>query len=302
MWTALLCASLLAAPGDSGVLLVRVLDVSEARIGGDAILITDSVGGRARHILIDASDNSAGVLTHLRRFRVDTLAAIILSHPHADHYGGMPGVIAQIPVRSFIYGGTPRTAQTYVALLHSIAAKHIAVVVADTGVRTIRLITNGDTVTLRILAPPRSCHVLGGAAAGDAVNNCSLGVRLTRGTFAMLLPGDAQQKEVGWWMMTHPALLRADVLKAGHHGSSNATSAELLDVVQPRAVIVSANGRQHPFEQVLDLLAARDIPTYCTADRGTITVRVMGTGAWHITAARAGECHPRIEHTDGSPQ
>src|SRR6266853_939278 len=213
MWTALLCASLLAAPGDSAILLVRVLDVSDARIGGDAILITDSVRGQARHVLIDASDHAATVLAHLRQFRVDTLAAVILSHPHADHYGGMAGVIAHIPVRSFIYGGTPRSAQTYVALLREIAVQHIAVVTADTGVRTIRLVTEGDTVTLRVLAPPPACHALAGAAGGDAVNNCSLGVRLTRGTFAMLVPGDAEQAEIGWWMMTRPTLLRADVLK-----------------------------------------------------------------------------------------
>lgn len=301
MWTIFFCASLLAAPGDSAVLLVRVLDVSDARIGGDAILITDSVGGRARHVLIDASDRSETVLARLRQFRVDTLAAVILSHPHADHYGGMSGVIARIPVRSFVYGGTPRTAQTYLALLRAVTARHIAVVTADTGVRTIRLVTDGDTVTIRVLAPPPTCHALNGAAGGDAVNNCSVGVRLTRGTFAMLLPGDAEQAELGWWMMTRPSLLRADVLKAGHHGSSNATTAELLDVVQPQAVLISANGRQHPFAQVLNLLAARGVPTYCTADRGTITVRVPRTGGWSITTARAGTCHPGTERFSGSP-
>ena len=301
MWTALLCASLLAAPGDSAVLLVRVLDVSDARMGGDAILITDSVGGRAQHVLIDASDHGATVLARLRQFKVDTLAAVILSHPHADHYGGMAGVIAQIPVRSFIYGGTPRTTQTYVALLRAINAKHIPVVTADTGVRTIRLVTNGDTVTLRVIAPPSTCRGLGGAAGGDAVNNCSIGVRLTHRKFTMLLPGDAEEAEIGWWMMTRPALLRADVLKAGHHGSSNATTPDLLNVVQPQAVLISANGRQHPFGQVLDMLAARGIPTYCTADRGTITVRVLHSGAWSITTARAGKCHARTEHRSGGP-
>jgi competence protein ComEC len=301
MWTTLLCASLLAAPGDSGVLLVRVLDVSDARIGGDAILITDSVGNQARHILIDGSDHSATVVARLRQFKVDTLAVVILSHPHADHYGGLAGVIAQFPVRSFVYGGTPRTARTYVALLGQIAAKHITVVTADSGVRTIRLVTAGDTVTLRVLAPPPTCHALAGAAGGDAVNNCSIGVRLTRGTFTMLLPGDAEEAETGWWMMTHPSLLRADVLKAGHHGSNNATTADLLDVVRPQAVLISANGRQHPFAQVLDMLAARGIPTYCTADRGTITVRVRQTGTWSITTARAGTCHPRTGHGSGGP-
>ena len=44
----LLVAALLAPPQDSAVLLVRVLDVSSARIGGDAILVTDSGPGRAR--------------------------------------------------------------------------------------------------------------------------------------------------------------------------------------------------------------------------------------------------------------
>ena len=294
MLTALLCASLLAAPRDSAVLLVRVLNVSDARIGGDAILITDSVAGRARHVLIDASDRGETVVALLRQFRVDTLAAVILSHPHADHYGGMAGVFARLPVRSFIYGGTPRTARTYVSLLQELAAHHIPVVTADTGTRKVTLVTGGDTVKLRLLAPPRTCPALAGDAGGDDVNNCSLGVRLTRGSFTMLLPGDAQLAELGWWMMTKPALLRADVLKAGHHGSSNGTSAELLDVVQPKAVLISANGRQHPFAQVLDLLAARGIPAYCTADAGTITVRVPRGGQWTITTARRGKCHPRV--------
>ncbi len=181
-----------------------------------------------------------------------------------------------------------RTAETYLALLRAVSAKHITVVTADTGVRTITLVTGGSTVTLRILAPPPGCRTLDTTAGGDAINNCSLGVRLTHGTFAMLFPGDAEEAEFGWWMMTRPALLRADVLKAGHHGSTNATTADLLNVVQPRAVLISANGRQHPFAEVLAMIKARGIPVYCTADRGTITVRVRPTGAWRVTAARAG--------------
>src|SRR2546427_599326 len=100
-------AALLAPPQDSAVLLVRVLDVSSARIGGDAILVTDSGPGRARHVLIDASDRGDAVVALLRRFRVDTLAAVILSHPHADHYGGLPDVLRRFPVRAFAYRGTP---------------------------------------------------------------------------------------------------------------------------------------------------------------------------------------------------
>src|SRR2546422_7660387 len=110
MLAALLCAALCTLSQDPAVLLVRVLDVSDARMGGDAILVTDSAAGRARHVLIDASDRGQTVVARLAAFRVDTLALVILSHPHADHYGGLSAVLRRFPVRRFVYGGTPRTA------------------------------------------------------------------------------------------------------------------------------------------------------------------------------------------------
>src|SRR5437870_13803828 len=97
MLAALLCVALRTVAQDSATLLVRVLDVSDARVGGDAILVTDSVAGRARHVLIDASDHGGTVVARLAAFRVDTLAAVILSHPHADHYGGLPTVLRRFP-------------------------------------------------------------------------------------------------------------------------------------------------------------------------------------------------------------
>src|SRR2546428_367741 len=134
MLAALLCASLLVPlPGDSAVLLIRVLDVSDARIGGDAILITDSAGGRARHLLIDASDHGDSVAALLRRFGVDTLAAVILSHPHADHYGGMPDVLRRFPVPAFAYGGTPPAAPSHPAPLPGPPSRNIPPVTRGTG-------------------------------------------------------------------------------------------------------------------------------------------------------------------------
>ena len=293
-----LAAALALPPSDSAVLLVRVLDVSDARIGGDAILITDSAGGRARHVLIDASDRGGTVIARLRQFQVDTLAAVILSHPHADHYGGMAEVLEHFPTRAFVYGGTARAARSYRALLAAIDRLGIPVVTADTGVRRLVLLTATDSVILTILAPPTSCHALAAAAGGDEINNCSIGVRLERRGFTMLLPGDAEIAELEWWMVTRRALLTSNVLKASHHGSTNGTPPEWLDAVRPGAVVISANGRQHPFAEVLVLLAARGIPSYCTADQGTITIRVPQGGAWTIVPERPGVCHARTVRGD----
>src|SRR5439155_15660940 len=144
------------------------------------LLLTDAGAGRARHVLIDGGETGATILARLTRLNVDTLAAVILSPPPADHYGGLGAVVTRFPVRAFVYGGTPRTAVTYRALLRAIDSLRIPVVTADTGVRRVTLVTGDDSVELRLLAPPPTCGALPGDAGGDAVNNCSVGVRLDR--------------------------------------------------------------------------------------------------------------------------
>src|SRR5207248_958350 len=126
------------------------------------------------------------------------------SHPHADHYGGMSEVLDRYPARSFVYGGTPRSARTYRALLTEIDRLGIPVVTADTGVRRGVIVTADDSVVLTILAPPAACQ---------------------------------------------------------------------------------------PLAEVLALFAARAIPSYCTADQGTITIRVPRGGAWTVVPERPGTCH-----------
>lgn len=292
MIPALLLALRVALPQDPAVLLVRVLDVSDARIGGDAILITDSSQGHARHVLIDASDRGRTVLAWLARFDVDTLAAVILSHAHQDHYGGMGDVLGRLPVGAFVYGNTRRTTVTYRALLRQIDALDVPVIAADSAPRRLTIATGRDSFELQLLPPPPGCRTLRSTQGAD-INNCSLGVRLVRDSFAMLFPGDAERAELQWWIETVPEWLVAPMLKAGHHGSSNATTAAWLDAVGAGTVIISANGRQHPFASVLRLLAARGAAVYCTADHGTITIRVPRRGEWEVRTERAGVCHAR---------
>src|SRR3989442_13252418 len=98
MLAALLCAARLLLPPDSTVLLIRVLDVSDARIGGDAILITDSSAGAARHVLIDAGEHGPTIAAWLEKVHVDTPAAVILSPAHVDHYGGPGTGVSPFPL------------------------------------------------------------------------------------------------------------------------------------------------------------------------------------------------------------
>src|SRR5947199_9205938 len=99
MLAALLLAARLTVPLDSTVLLIRVLDVSDARVGGDAILITDAGAGRPRHVLIDGGEHGATIVAGLTRLNEDPLAAVFPSHPHPDRYGGLGAVAIRLARR-----------------------------------------------------------------------------------------------------------------------------------------------------------------------------------------------------------
>lgn len=61
-----------------------------------------------------------------------------------------------------------------------------------------------------------------------------------------------------------------DVLMAGHHGSKNSTSKELLDAVTPGTVIISvgSNSYGHPAEDTLRRLARAGCDIYRTDRTG----------------------------------
>lgn len=76
-----------------------------------------------------------------------------------------------------------------------------------------------------------------------------------------------------------PEQLSADVLKVGHHGSSDATSNAWLDAVDPSLAAIevgSGNSYGHPHSELLQRLSSRGIPVYRTDQDGTFVVTTDG--------------------------
>lgn len=197
------------------VTTVWFLDVGQ----GDAAVIRS----RGQWILVDCGDTWAGekaVLPTLRYFGVDRLKAVIITHPHADHLGGMAAVLAEIPAEQVIVNfpldDYPATISSPVTVLDG----------------------------LEIYA--HNLHLAN-------VNDTSLLVSL--GGDKVLLTGDIEEDgEVLYspWLRPH------QVLKVPHHGSKSSTSPAFLDKVMPRAAVVSC-GLNNPFgfpdSSTLDKLA-----------------------------------------------
>lgn len=90
-----------------------------------------------------------------------------------------------------------------------------------------------------------------------------------------LIMGDASV-DVEHRILDHNPHLRADVLRLGHHGSQTSTSDRLLSTLQPDLAILSVGERNrygHPHLTVLQRLASYHIPTYSTANHGTLIIR-----------------------------
>jgi competence protein ComEC len=98
------------------------------------------------------------------------------------------------------------------------------------------------------------------------------------GDTAFLFAGDAEGDSENA-MLAGGDNIRASVLKAGHHGSSTATTDAFLDRVRPDAVVISCgtgNSYGHPHAEILEKLAGREILVYRTDLSGNIPMVTDG--------------------------
>ncbi len=260
-----------AAPTHAGGLEVHFIDVGQ----GDAVAIRTPGD---RWMLVDAGPRDEGfdagerrVLPFLRARGVRRLEALVLTHPHADHVGGAPAVLSALEVGRVIDPGLPAGTPWYLETLRAAEARGVPWAEAREG-RSLTL----DGVTVELLWPlPGSLD-----SVADA-NKISAVIHLRYGSFSVLLTGDAGEEEEVSLVARNPGRLRAQLLKAGHHGSRTSTSAALLDAVRPSLVVVSAGRRNrygHPAPEVLGRLESRGIPVARTDREGTVSVRVPAGG------------------------
>lgn len=192
------------------------------------------------------------------------LDAIVLSHPHQDHFAGLNDVLRAYRVGVFIDSGFSHETQQY---------RHFQEAVADSGVRRVAL-RKGDRLRFRdlaleVVAPP----VSGRQRSAREIHDNTVVFLLKKDDFSGIFTGDINFKVEKQLLAADNRNLQAHLLKVSHHGSDKSTSREFLAAVRPQVAVIEAgrnNRYGHPKPALLQRLGEAGAKVYRTDQDGTV--------------------------------
>ena len=250
----------------SGATTVVFVDVGQ----GDATVIkSGSWTG-----LIDGgpAGSEPAIEAALAKLGVRRLSAVVVSHMHADHTGGLTRVVSEWRPRTAYVAGTPTS-----ALAGALRGAGTAVVQVRRGAGL-----SFGAARAEVLSPA--------GLSGDP-NSDSLVLRLGAGGKSFLFTGDCtgpSEAAVGSICARGPPI---DVLKVAHHGSRYSTSSAFLADARPSVsvICVGPNSYGHPTPATVGRLLAAGSRVYTTWKNGSITFTVSATGALSVSFGRSSQ-------------
>jgi competence protein ComEC len=170
------------------------------------------------------------VALQLRELGVRRLAAVVLTHPERDHVGGAAQVVRRLAVERVFDPRLAVTSPYQRETLEVAAARDVPVVETRAGA-----VWRLGRLRLRVLWPNRP------GTPSDDPNRLAIVLLATYGEIDTLLTADAETDVTA---RLHSR--RIEVMKVGHHGSSDAGLELELRELRPSVAVISC-GRGNPY-------------------------------------------------------
>ena len=267
-------------------LTVHFIDVGQA----DCALL--ECGGE--FMLIDGGNRDDGqlVVSYLDQMGVEELKAVVCTHAHEDHVGGLPSVLAVYPTAAVYAPTKTYSSNIFDDFLYYTDQQRLEVTIPDPGHQ---LWLGGTKLT-----------VLGPVKSYAETNDTSIVLRAEFGETSFLFTGDmetaAENDMLDYWN-SDPKLFQSDVLKVGHHGSNTSTGYRFLNEVDPDYGIISCgkdNSYGHPHEEPLSRLNQAGVTLFRTDELGHVIATTDGeelTFTWGNQNANPTNAEPAEEIT-----
>ena len=269
-----------AAPVSGSGLTVHFIDVGQADC---ALLECDGA-----YMIIDGGNREDGqlVVSYLEQQGVEALEAVVCTHAHEDHVGGLPSVLAVYPTAA-VYAPT----KTYSS---SVFDKFVYY--TDQQGLEITIPEPGDAFTLG----SANITVLGPTQSYADPNNTSIVLKVEYGDTSFLFTGDmettAENDMLDYWGSRVD--WNADVLKVGHHGSNTSTGYRFLNEVDPTYGVISVgkdNSYGHPHEEPMSRLNQAGVTLFRTDELGHVIASYDGkevTFTWNNQSGNPTNAEP----------
>ncbi|MGW2515887.1 ComEC/Rec2 family competence protein [Streptomyces sp. NPDC001617] len=234
---------------------------------GDATVLA---AGEGSGVVVDAGPDPRLVDHCLRTLGITKIPLVVLTHYHADHVAGLPGVLRGRSVGAIETTGFEEPADQVAFVRREAAARHIPISHAVAGEQR-----RTGALSWQVLWPPP-----GPAPEPDGPNDASVALLVRSAGLRLLLLGDLEPP-------AQQALLRSpegallggvDVLKVAHHGSAY-QDPELILRVAPRVALISVgadNTYGHPAPSTVAALRAEGAVVLRTDRDGALAVTDTG--------------------------
>jgi competence protein ComEC len=236
---------------------------------GDATVLS---AGDGAAVVVDAGPDPVLVDRCLSTLGITRIPLVVLTHFHADHVAGLPGVLRGRSVGAIETTGFEEPPDQVEFVRREAATRHIPVTRAVAGEQR-----RTGSLDWRVLWPPPSP-----APTPDGPNDASVALIVRSAGLRLLLLGDLEPPAQRALLRSPAAaeLGAVDVLKVAHHGSAY-QDPDLIRRVSPRLALISCgkdNPYGHPAPSTVAALRAGGAVVLRTDEDGALAVVGAGGG------------------------
>ncbi|MGH3496670.1 MAG: ComEC/Rec2 family competence protein [Nocardioidaceae bacterium] len=239
-------------------------------------LVLNAGGGAA--VVVDTGPDPSLMDACLNRLGISDIPLVVLTHEHADHVDGLPGVLAGRHVGEIEINDLDDPPEQYAHVLAWASAAHVPIRRATFGERRVV-----GPLAWQVLGPvPGPDGSVSVNEEGSPPNNASTVMLVTTKGIRLLLCGDAEPP-AQQAMMVWGQRLRVDVLKVPHHGSRYQDPA-FIAATGARLALISVgagNDYGHPAPSTISLLRGLGMVVRRTDEDGDVAV-VVHDRALHV--------------------